>query len=60
MAELAVFCEDRGHEVFTRALVSRLANEIKIEIAITAISASRAKAWRCLSYAAGNARSNAA
>lgn len=43
MAELAVFCEDRGHEVFTRALVSRLARDLAIEITITAISASRGK-----------------
>ncbi|TMQ07949.1 MAG: DUF4276 family protein [Deltaproteobacteria bacterium] len=43
MAELAVFCEDRGHEVFTRALVSRLANDLEIEVAITAVSASRGK-----------------
>ena len=43
MAELAIFCEDRGHEVFTRALVSRLASDLGIEVAITAISASRGK-----------------
>lgn len=43
MAELALFCEDQGHEVFTRALVSRLANELQVEIAVTAISAARGK-----------------
>jgi hypothetical protein len=43
MVDLAVFCEDRGHEVFTRALVSRLAGELEIDIAINAISASRGK-----------------
>jgi len=43
MAELAVFCEDRGHEVFTRALVSRLANDLEIEVMIKAISAARGK-----------------
>jgi hypothetical protein len=43
MAELAVFCEDRGHEVFTRALVSRIADDLELEIKITAISASRGK-----------------
>ena len=41
MVELAVFCEDRGHEVFTRALVSRLARELDVEVAIKAVSAAR-------------------
>lgn len=43
MVELAVFCEDRGHEIFTRALVSRLARELAIEVTINAISAARGK-----------------
>lgn len=43
MAEPAVFCADRGHEVFTRALVSRLAHDLEIEITVTAVSAARGK-----------------
>ena len=43
MAELALFCEDRGHELFTRAIINRLAEEAGIAVNIRVISASRGK-----------------
>jgi len=43
MAELALFCEDRGHELFTRAITHRLADEVGIAIDIRVINASRGK-----------------
>lgn len=43
MAELALFCEDRGHESFTRAIAQRLAGEVGISLDIRVISASRGK-----------------
>ena len=43
MAELALFCEDLGHELFTRAITHRLAEEVGIKANIHVISASRGK-----------------
>ena len=34
-----LFCEDRGHELFVRALVSRLAGELAVPVELTATSA---------------------
>jgi hypothetical protein len=43
MAELALFCEDRGHELFARAITNRLAEEAGITVNIRVIRASRGK-----------------
>jgi hypothetical protein len=43
MAELALFCEDRGHELFASAITHRLAEEAGITVDIRVISASRGK-----------------
>jgi hypothetical protein len=39
MVDVALFCEDRGHELFTRALVTRLAAEVGIEAHVRTVSA---------------------
>jgi hypothetical protein len=36
---IAVFCEDRGHELFVRSLLERLAKEGGLEVVVTAVSA---------------------
>jgi hypothetical protein len=43
MADFALFCEDRGHELYVRALVGRLTREAEVDVRLRTISASRGK-----------------